>query len=556
MADWLAPGELRVGLGCMRLAEKAEETVAAAVQAGITVFDTARAYDGNELLLGRALRFAHGARIATKGGMARPDGAWIPDGRAKAIRADCEASLLCAGRAPHRPLPPPRSGSTDALGHVRSRTRPARRRSAGRASRRLQRQPRATGRGAGARADCGRSARDQPVRRPGCPRRRRRSLRRARDHRDRTLATRRAAQGEPARPARGAGERGGGARRHGGRGRAGLAPRARASRRRHSGISNARDRPLVGASRDARPRSCGTRMHRPDSGPRDAAQGRRRHRAGDGRARRREVARRCRARRTRVPPTQPRRARRLTGRTSGRSRRGARIWLSRGRPRQHVPHPSSTQPRRRDGYALRHRRALHLARHAARAGTGEPRRTPARPVRVASESGGARTSRALSRSACSLRPSRCARSASSSRRPTTRASRPSSTSRSRELRARGVAGVFVAAAAVGRAGWAALLAEESAAAAHLVFDWRPDGSPTDLDDAAAAVARVVSGPVEHAICPHPGGAPTCWCRPPLPGLLLAFARRHEVDPARSLVLGASPAHRTLAAALGARSVTV
>ena len=29
----------------------------------------------------------------TKGGMARPNGTWIPDGRAKAIRADCEASL-------------------------------------------------------------------------------------------------------------------------------------------------------------------------------------------------------------------------------------------------------------------------------------------------------------------------------------------------------------------------------------------------------------------------------------------------------------------------------
>ena len=29
----------------------------------------------------------------TKGGMARPNGAWVPDGRAKAIRADCEASL-------------------------------------------------------------------------------------------------------------------------------------------------------------------------------------------------------------------------------------------------------------------------------------------------------------------------------------------------------------------------------------------------------------------------------------------------------------------------------
>ena len=40
------------------------------------------------------------ARIVTKGGMARPDGAWVPDGRAKAIRADCEASLAALDGLP------------------------------------------------------------------------------------------------------------------------------------------------------------------------------------------------------------------------------------------------------------------------------------------------------------------------------------------------------------------------------------------------------------------------------------------------------------------------
>ena len=49
--EWLAPGELRVGLGCMRLPfgddrdeSRALETIAAAAAAGITVFDTARSY--------------------------------------------------------------------------------------------------------------------------------------------------------------------------------------------------------------------------------------------------------------------------------------------------------------------------------------------------------------------------------------------------------------------------------------------------------------------------------------------------------------------------------
>jgi aryl-alcohol dehydrogenase-like predicted oxidoreductase len=87
--------------------ELALETIAAAAAAGVTVFDTARAYapsavelGHNELLVARALRGcgADGsARIVTKGGMARTGGGWIPDGRAKAILADCEASLAALG---------------------------------------------------------------------------------------------------------------------------------------------------------------------------------------------------------------------------------------------------------------------------------------------------------------------------------------------------------------------------------------------------------------------------------------------------------------------------
>ena len=72
------------------------ETIAAAAEAGVTIFDTARAYDGNERLLAGALRRcgAHErARIVTKGGMTRAGGGWVPDGRARAILGDCEASL-------------------------------------------------------------------------------------------------------------------------------------------------------------------------------------------------------------------------------------------------------------------------------------------------------------------------------------------------------------------------------------------------------------------------------------------------------------------------------
>jgi aryl-alcohol dehydrogenase-like predicted oxidoreductase len=83
--------------------ERALETIAAAAGAGVTVFDTARAYEDNEQLVARALREcgAQGrARLVTKGGMSRPGEAWVPDGRAKAIRGDCEASLAALDGLP------------------------------------------------------------------------------------------------------------------------------------------------------------------------------------------------------------------------------------------------------------------------------------------------------------------------------------------------------------------------------------------------------------------------------------------------------------------------
>jgi AAA domain-containing protein len=114
-------------------------------------------------------------------------------------------------------------------------------------------------------------------------------------------------------------------------------------------------------------------------------------------------------------------------------------------------------------------------------------------------------------------------------------------------------GVLVAAAALGLPGWHAAVASADPAAPHLVFDWAPDGG-TAAAEAAALLTDAVIGPVVHASCPHPGGPPRCWCRPPLPGLALAFCRTHGLDPARSAVVGGAAAHRTLAQALGARYI--
>jgi aryl-alcohol dehydrogenase-like predicted oxidoreductase/predicted kinase len=108
--------ELRVALGCMRLStdddrdeERGLATLRAALDAGIRVFDTAHAYarddselGHNERLLARVVRERgrSGIRVVTKGGMRRPLGGWEPDGRARALRRDCEASLEALGGIP------------------------------------------------------------------------------------------------------------------------------------------------------------------------------------------------------------------------------------------------------------------------------------------------------------------------------------------------------------------------------------------------------------------------------------------------------------------------
>ena len=97
------------------------------------------------------------------------------------------------------------------------------------------------------------------------------------------------------------------------------------------------------------------------------------------------------------------------------------------------------------------------------------------------------------------------------------------------------AGVFVAAAALRQPDWKGAHEQHDPGAPHLVFDWSPDGTVEELADVTSLLADEASGPVESALCPHPAGPPTCWCRPPLPGLPLAFARKHAVDPSRSVL---------------------
>ena len=88
--------------------QRAIAVLHAAFDAGVRFLDTADAYcldatetGHNERLIARALATwsgdASSVRVATKGGLIRPDGRWEADGRARALTSACEASLRALG---------------------------------------------------------------------------------------------------------------------------------------------------------------------------------------------------------------------------------------------------------------------------------------------------------------------------------------------------------------------------------------------------------------------------------------------------------------------------
>jgi aryl-alcohol dehydrogenase-like predicted oxidoreductase len=118
------------------------------------------------------------------------------------------------------------------------------------------------------------------------------------------------------------------------------------------------------------------------------------------------------------------------------------------------------------------------------------------------------------------------------------------------------AGAFVAVSAMSVPGWEAAVAGITAGVPCLLFDWEPNARVSALDADAARLSDVLHARVTTALCPHAAGPPVCWCRPPLPGLILAFARTHGIDVSRSTLIGSGPAHRTLAKTVGATYVAV
>jgi aryl-alcohol dehydrogenase-like predicted oxidoreductase len=522
---WLREGELRVGLGCMRLDEDAfERVVGAAAGAGITVFDTARAYEGNEQLLARALRLvgAAPARVVTKGGMARPGGAWVPDGRAKSIRADCEASLDALDGLPidlyllHAPDPrTPWRTSLRALARL---------------------------------VDEG------LVRRVGLANVNRRQLDEALE-----LAPLAAVQVALS-PFDDRALRGGIVERCDELGLALIAHSPLGGPKRAARVDAAETIAwLLGLSRVVvpipgarRPETARASAHAAAAAPAPAP---------------------FRRQRTDAPPRadaevvlvmgvpgagKSRLAEEYAGREHlrlNRDERGGSLRelagaldeaLAAGNRRVVLDNTYLTRASRNDvlDVAGKHGvpvRCIWLDTPLAQAQVNVVERLlerfgtlpPPEELReLAKREQGVLLPTSQMRAFRELEPPAADEGFAAVER----------VAFVREP-ANGVAGVFVAAAAVDA------VPPGHRSAPHLVFDWSED-------DLAPAAARIDAAVVETARCAHGGGPPACWCRPPLPGLPLAFARRHGVDPSRSLLVGTSPAHRTLATTLGARFVVV
>jgi aryl-alcohol dehydrogenase-like predicted oxidoreductase len=89
----------------------------------------------------------------------------------------------------------------------------------------------------------------------------------------------------------------------------------------------------------------------------------------------------------------------------------------------------------------------------------------------------------------------------------------------------------------------------------LAIAWRPQLTARSITmyEVQACFTRtreLLGVDIQFAFCPHPAGPPVCWCRKPLPGLPLEFAHHHDVALGQSILVGRAPLDRTLAERLG------
>ncbi len=82
--------------------------------------------------------------------------------------------------------------------------------------------------------------------------------------------------------------------------------------------------------------------------------------------------------------------------------------------------------------------------------------------------------------------------------------------------------------------------------------WLPGLDRAGVDAVVARLRELLGFALPVAACTHLPGPPVCWCRKPLPGLGLVLARDADLDLARSTHLGRGPADAGFAARLGMR----
>ena len=79
--------------------------------------------------------------------------------------------------------------------------------------------------------------------------------------------------------------------------------------------------------------------------------------------------------------------------------------------------------------------------------------------------------------------------------------------------------------------------------------WQPAPFDPAID---VRLCDLLGQPISVARCTHPAGPPACWCRKPLPGLALWLARRHRFALAPSVHVGRGAADRGFALRAGVR----
>jgi histidinol phosphatase-like enzyme len=126
-------------------------------------------------------------------------------------------------------------------------------------------------------------------------------------------------------------------------------------------------------------------------------------------------------------------------------------------------------------------------------------------------------------------------------------------------RASGGDGPVLDAAEVALVPHVAEFARRKAAEGWLLFAqaWRPQIARGEVaeNDVAACFERVrelLHADIVLARCSHDAGPPVCWCRKPLPGLILEFASSRGIDLQQSIYIGRAAADRTTAQRLRMR----